>query len=435
MIESVKINGYRLLDHFCADFGQLAIVIGANATGKSTLMSCLQFISRAAQFSLKEVLKWEMGFASVLTASKKNDELAWELVFKKPRKHPYWRNVPLSDKYGYVYEVTIEKDQYDQAIPVYELLRTERPLEGHKSPLKLLEATRHKSHIFSRLERRLVPFDEIVEDSEDSSLSPDIPPPKKENNLDAPEEVSEQEQSLKLSQIRFYNEYPILAWARSLLSSIVSYPGFDVGSYSKLRMQPSEIRPLTALYPNGENLGTVLHEILTRAAYKSTSDEIREFLQTAYPFFDDIFAETAYGASAKVLVRVREKGMDRSMELWDLSDGILRFLCLAAALLNPVPPAFIMVDEPEVGLHPRLLPVVADMIKTASERTQVLITTHSPDLLNCFGIDDIAVMAREGNKITWERPGNRKSLRKMLENVVADSLGDLHRSGELEALG
>jgi len=127
--------------------------------------------------------------------------------------------------------------------------------------------------------------------------------------------------------------------------------------------------------------------------------------------------------------------MDRSMELWDLSDGILRFLCLAAALLNPVPPAFIMVDEPEVGLHPRLLPVVADMIKTASERTQVLITTHSPDLLNCFGIDDIAVMAREGNKITWERPGNRKSLRKMLENVVADSLGDLHRSGELEALG
>jgi len=122
------------------------------------------------------------------------------------------------------------------------------------------------------------------------------------------------------------------------------------------------------------------------------------------------------------------------MEVWELSDGMVRFLCLSAALLNPMPPAFIAIDEPEVGLHPRLLPVVADMIKTAGERTQVLITTHSPDLLNCFDIDNLAVMAREENKVTWSRPGDRQTLRTMLASVVGDSLGDLHRSGELEAL-
>ena len=185
---------------------------------------------------------------------------------------------------------------------------------------------------------------------------------------------------------------------------------------------------------NGENLGTVLHELLTRAAYKSTADELKDFLRVAYPSFDDIFAETVFGATPKVLVRVKEKGLDRSMELWELSDGVLRFLCLSSALLNPMPPMFIAVDEPEIGLHPRLLPIVADMIKTASESTQVLVTTHSSDLLNCFGIDDVAVMSRDKNKISWQRPGTRTSLRKMLENVVGDSLGDLHRSGELEAL-
>ncbi len=130
-----------------------------------------------------------------------------------------------------------------------------------------------------------------------------------------------------------------------------------------------------------------------------------------------------------------EKGAIRPMEAWDLSDGNLRFLCLAAALLNPVPPALVAIDEPELGLHPSLLPVVADMIKEGSERTQVLVTTHSPDLLNCFDIEDVAVMARPENELRtiWHRPSNRESLKRMLQDVMGDSLGDLHRSGELEA--
>jgi len=166
----------------------------------------------------------------------------------------------------------------------------------------------------------------------------------------------------------------------------------------------------------------------------TVGDELRDFLRVAYPSFDNIFAETTWGTPAKVLVGIREKGMVRQMQLWDLSDGMLRFLCLGAALLNPIPPSLIAIDEPEVGLHPKLLPIIADMIKTACERTQVLVTTHSPDLLNCFDIDDVAVMVRVENKIHWQRPRNRESLRKMLENVVGESLGDLHRSGELEAL-
>ncbi|NQT19891.1 MAG: AAA family ATPase [Planctomycetes bacterium] len=122
------------------------------------------------------------------------------------------------------------------------------------------------------------------------------------------------------------------------------------------------------------------------------------------------------------------------MELWDLSDGVLRFLCLAVALLNPAPPPLIAIDEPEAGLHPKLLPLVADMIKGASENTQVLVTTHSPDLLNCFDLKDIAVMSREGPSVYWNRPWNRESLRKMLKAVGGNTLADLHRSGELELM-
>ncbi len=103
--------------------------------------------------------------------------------------------------------------------------------------------------------------------------------------------------------------------------------------------------------------------------------------------------------------------------------------------MNPVPRMLVAIDEPELGLHPRLLPIVAEMIKAASDRTQVLVTTHSPDLLNCFDVADIAVMARNEDdaKVAWYRPASRKTLVDMLENVTAETLGDLHRSGELEA--
>lgn len=434
MIKSIETEGYRILDGFSADLGGLTVVIGANATGKSTLIDCLQFIANCVSMPLNDAVKWQGGFGSVLNASKVTDKLGWKLTFKRPTKHPYWSLLPLEEERSYVYEAVIGKDQYEQAVPLYEVLRTEKPLGDHKDPLKFLEATRNRSHVFDASQHMLVPFDEAVaEDSEglfkglEENLSA-------ENNLKTPEDVSEQERLLRLAQMRFVNEYPVPSWTRILLSRCCFYPGFDVGRYSKLRMEPSEIQPHTILAPNGENLGTVLHEVITRADYRRVANDLRDFLRVAYPYFDDFFAESTFGAPPKVFVTVRERGMMRNMQLWDLSDGVLRFLCLGAALLNPVPPALIAIDEPEVGFHPRLIPIVADMIKAASESTQVLVTTHSPDLLNCFDIDDVAVMARDQNEISWQRPGDRASLKTMLKNVEGDSLGDLHRSGELEAL-
>jgi predicted ATPase len=243
-----------------------------------------------------------------------------------------------------------------------------------------------------------------------------------------------QEPALMLSQIRFFNEFPIPSSARTLLASMAFYPGFDVSRFSTLRTKAAEIKPLTVLSSNGENLGTVLHEILTRYDYRDTADDLREFLRAAYSTFEEIHCDTTFGTPAQVLVRLREKGMGRSTELWELSDGMLRFLCLAVALLNPLPPPLVAIDEPEAGLHPKLLPVVADMIKAGAERTQVLVTTHSPDLLSRFDIEDVAVMTR-GDEIRtrWHRPADRKTLVEMLKDVAGDTLGDLLRSGELEA--
>ena len=425
MITQIEIGGYRLLDGFEADLNPLTVVIGANAVGKSTLIDCLQLIAECCEFPLNTAIGWHHGAASLLTAGSGNGQLAWSVTFRKP---PAWDGFPLAEGEALVYEVVLQADAQGQMHSQYEVLRTQESIHGE--PLKFLEATPYQQHIFDTDQGQLIPFDEAQ------------PPPAVVRDADPAVAPSgsgragtHQEAALLLSQIRFFNEFPLPSWVRVLLANIMCYPGFDVTRSSELRTKAADIRPDTTLSSNGDDLGTVLHEILTRYDFRLAAEELRDFLRVAYPTFEEIHCDTTYGTPPQVLVRVREKGMSRSTEMWELSDGMLRFLCLAAALLNPLPEPLVVIDEPELGLHPGLLPVVAEMIKTAAERTQVLVTTHSPDLLNCFDIADVAVMARNEDdaKVAWHRPANRKTLVRMLNNVTGETLGDLHRSGELEA--
>jgi predicted ATPase len=430
MIERIELDGYRLLDGFAADLKPLTVIIGANAVGKSTLLDCLQFISQCADIPLTTAIGLRWGMGSILNASRTDQKIAWRITFGKPANHP-WNTLPVDDGELFTYEVSLQGDIQGKVYAKYEVLRKPKPHPSHSKAFMYLEATLNHRQIFSRDQHKLIPFDQSVQPPNQSVESS-----KNGNGNELPLPAHTQEPALMLSQIRFFNEFPIPSTARFLLANMAFYPGFDVTRFSILRTKAAEIRATTMLSPGGENLGTVLHDILTRYDHRQAANDIREFLKAAYPAFEEIHCDTTVGTPAQVLVRVREKGMQRSMELWELSDGMLRFLCLAATLLNPQPPPFIAMDEPESGLHPKLLPVVADMIKTASEHTQVLITTHSPDLLDRFSIEDVVVMTRGDDfRSTLSRPSDRKTLIEMLKDVAGETLGDLHRSGELEAIG
>jgi predicted ATPase len=430
MITRIETDGYRLLDGFAADFRPLTVVIGANAVGKSTLIDCLQLIAQCAEVPMNTAIGWHWGPASMLTAGKRDGKLGWRVTLQKPDT-AYWNRVPLQEGNPLIYEVQLQTDPQGQVRPQYEVLRNPKPKPGYAEPLKFLEATPFRRMILDR-SCHLVPFDQAQPETsavQESATSALVAVP------DGMGQPSGQEPALLLSQLRFFNEFPVPSATRLLLANMVFYPGFDVTRLSALRTKAAEIKPMPTLALNGENLGTVLHDLLTRYDFRSVADELRDFLRVAYPAFEEIHCDTTFGTPPQVLVRVRERGMPRSTELWELSDGMLRFLCLATALLNPAAPPLIAVDEPELGLHPRLLPIVGDLIKSAAERTQVLVTTHSPDLLNRFGLEDIAVMARapDAPRAVWHRPADRKTLVRMLEEVSGETLGDLHRSGELEA--
>ncbi len=425
MLERLRLSGYRLLDDFEADLGQLTVVIGANATGKSTILDALSLITYSLEFPVEDVLSVRGGLLSILNRSGTRRDLRCALTLAKPKSHPLWHVMPIDDDRRLVFEARLGHDATGKTQVLVESLRDSEPYDRRTQPLKLLEVRGSSAKIYDAQHKKLRAFNEPKPPQSSDSKHPDAPI---SSLLPTPRAA------LLLSQMRFINEYPIQTWMRGYMASFAYYPGFDVSREAPVRTKLAEIKPITTLNPNGDNLGAVLHEVLTRHDFRNVATDLSDFFVAAYPQVEAISAETAFGGEPRVLVRVRERGLHRATEVWELSDGMLRFLLIATALLNPIPPGFVAIDEPEAGLHPKLLPVVADMIRAASERSQILVTTHSPELLSRFDLTDIAVLRRDENSARWHRPADRASLRTMLEAELGGTLGELHTSGELEAI-
>ncbi|MDP2894936.1 MAG: AAA family ATPase [bacterium] len=423
MIKKLEIDGYRLLDGFEADLGDLTVVIGRNGTGKSTLLDCLHLISQCAGYPLNDVLLWHQGLSSLASAGKESRTLGWRILFDGSDGKGLWGSLPPKEGQELLYEVRLERAPNWTAVPAYEVLRSAEPFPGYGQPFKYLESRAGRRKIFDTSQKRLAELPLFPEEAPTGEVEHAMPAA----------DLSPKGPSLLLSEARLRENYPVASSVRTLFASFAFYPGFKVEAQAPSR-QPSQVSPMQVLLPTGDNVSSVLHEIFTRVDFRDAAEEVRGYLRSAYEWVEEIGAETWWGGPGMVIVRTREAGMQRPMNVWELSDGMLRFLCLEAALLNPFLPPFVAIDEPEVGLHPGLLPIVADMVKTASERAQVLVTTQSPDLLQCFELDQVAVMTREGTYAKWFRPGTRESLRKMLEAVGGEALADLHRSGELEAM-
>ena len=127
-------------------------------------------------------------------------------------------------------------------------------------------------------------------------------------------------------------------------------------------------------------------------------------IQAVMPFFKDFTLETTRnGLEENVKLTWSQKGTDYPMQSFHLSDGSIRFICLATALLQPIPPSTIIIDEPELGLHPAAIEILANLIEVASRNTQVIVATQSPLLLDKFNVEDIIIARRENGATLFER--------------------------------
>lgn len=137
---------------------------------------------------------------------------------------------------------------------------------------------------------------------------------------------------------------------------------------------------------------------------KGSYREILDTCRLVTPYLDDfLLRPQKYGPKTKVALSWTTKGSDYPMQPYQLSDGSIRFICLATALLQPDPPSTLIIDEPELGLHPEAIRILAELIQSASKRTQLIIATQSPLLLDQFAVEDVVVVNRKGGQSTFER--------------------------------
>jgi len=180
------------------------------------------------------------------------------------------------------------------------------------------------------------------------------------------------------------------------------------------------------LFTDAANIAPFLYKLKTHHvdAYK----DIIETIRLVMPFFDDFILIP--NDNEQLRLNWRQTGLKSyPMRPSQLSDGAMRFICLTTALLQPEPPSTLIIDEPELGLHPYALEILAELFDAASQRMQVIIATQSPALVDCFEPKHIIMVNRHKGASQFERL-NQADLSMWLEDY---SLGDLWRKNVIEA--
>ena len=155
------------------------------------------------------------------------------------------------------------------------------------------------------------------------------------------------------------------------------------------------------LRPDASNLAAILY--LFRNHFPANYDLIVRTVRMVAPFFDDFALQPLQENQNKIRLDWRDKGSDVSFDASYLSDGTLRFICMATLLLQPRLPALVIVDEPELGLHPSAINLLAELLASVATKTQVLVSTQSVSLVNEFQPEDIIVVDREEGNSTFNR--------------------------------
>lgn len=228
-----------------------------------------------------------------------------------------------------------------------------------------------------------------------------------------------------LSQRRDPSSMPELTWLAEQFGRIRYYSEWNFGRHSSVRNGQAADLPGDFLDEDGGNLALVLSDMLTRPQVKQ---RLVENLQQFYEPVTDMMTRVV---GDSVQVHLHERGLRQSVPAARLSDGTLRYLCLLVILCHPEPPPLVMLEHPELGLHPDILPAVAELLLQASERTQLIVTTHSNTLVSALSEHPEVVLvcekdlAEEGTRVrrlSWDR------LATWLEKYP---LGDVWRMGEI----
>lgn len=358
----------------------LNVLIGPNGSGKSNLLEAIGLL-RSSATKLTAPLRGP-GSSSVrdwIWKGAPHESATLEAVLAgRPRSAPLRHRLVFAER-GSRFELLDEAIEYAQ------------PGAGHDSPF-----------FFYRFQAGK-PVLSVSEGGRRDLRQEDIPP----------------DESI-LSLRRDPDQYPELAHLAEHYSKTRIYREWAFGRSAVFRVPQAADLPSDRLEEDFSNLGLFLNQL--RSAPK-TKRLIQDRLRDLYAGIDDFDVRINEGSVQTVLTEG-----DFVIPATRLSDGTLRYLCLLAILSHPTPPPLVCIEEPELGLHPDMLPRLADLLIEASERTQLVVTTHSDILIDALSELPESVVVVEKNE-------GQSSLRRLADDEEMHDWLKKYRLGQLWVQG
>ncbi len=384
---TIQIAGYRPFNEVRLRFQRLQVIVGANGSGKSSLFEFLKFLRDACHGEIPpEIAMGSIG--QQIFHKPGSDKLGWIAEFNMKEQAPLFYKGELMGPVGAV-KINCES-----------VATEEHPHGGSDGGYTFLD--------FKNGEGR-------VKDPGDGEFK------RKKWNLEKPNQLGLGAISDSSLSTLFKLREQIRGWR--------FYSAFNFNNDRIRSSAPVSQDPV--LNEDARNLSAVLFNLMTE--HPRAFEELKSALRAAIPGFRDLNVK-ARGGPGEVISFWREENIDTDLTLSDLSDGALRMIAWSALCVSPSPPSLICIDEPDLGLHPRTLPILAGLFEKASERTQMVLATHASGFLTQFELDRIAVMKRRLGESHYIRVKDSQTLLDNLKDFGVEELELMHRTDELEAL-
>lgn len=343
-IDKIRIEGYKSFRDVSITFGKINILVGGNGVGKSNLISYFKLLHQIVSKNLRNYTSKE-GAENLLYFGRKTTE--------KVKSFVMFRSGEYRNAYGFDLFANNDNSFY---------FATEHiSFKGMKDDSKWI--IKHMPN----------------DDNRETSLF----------------EYNKSESNKYGDKNATNSSYVISAFEQFKV-----YHFHDTSESAKVK-QKGRLDDNLFLREDASNLAAFLYRLQEKnvGSYR----QIEGLVKQVAPFFDRFSLKPSILNPDEIRLEWLEVGSDKYFNAHSLSDGTIRMICLATLFLQPNPPSTIIVDEPELGLHPFAIHLLASLIQSASEKSQVIISTQSVTLINQFTPEDIIVVDRKDNQSVFRR--------------------------------
>lgn len=375
----IQIQGFRRLKDVELSLGPLNVLVGPNGAGKTSLLDAFRLLSSSASGKLREQFSVWRGIAEQLSSIAGKREMRLELELARDNTPEPLRYLLALEPTGLAYRISEER--------LSEHRKTDKP------PFLHFASQNDTIKFFNPKSKHLEPagWDLVLSES-------------------------------TLCQVP--RTFPDAEIFKQKLMSVERFHQLDIGIQAPVRL-PQAMQPATHPGTNGEYLLSCLYSMREQNPHQF--ETVEDTLRAAFPGFQKLgFPPVAAGTIAMTW---HEEHLRDPVYTHQLSEGTLRFIWLATLLQSPGLPAVTLIDEPEISLHPQLLGLLADLLRDAARRTQLIVATHSERLIRQLTPDEVIVCGIGKDGFANIKSAASLDLNRWMQDFALD---ELWRMGKFE---